>query len=75
MFVEFNPTAYTVTEGVDDFAELTLVRRGYLAQSTTVTVTTLSGTATGMGFLSTLQFIVHHIIIQLGLISRRLHIL
>ena len=51
VLVEFNPTTYTVTEGVDNFAELTLVRSGYLAQTTTVTVSFQSGTATGMSSL------------------------
>ena len=47
MFVEFDPTAYTVTEGVDAFAELNLVRSGHLDGSTVVTVSLLSGTAIG----------------------------
>ena len=34
VFVEFDPSAYTVTEGVDAFAELTLIRSGYLDQTT-----------------------------------------
>ena len=41
----FDPTAYTVTEEVN---ELTIVRSGKLSEVTTVTVTTLSGTALGM---------------------------
>ena len=47
MFVEFDPTAYNVTERVDDFANLMLVRSGDLSRVTVVTVTTVSGSATG----------------------------
>ena len=47
VFVEFDPTAYTVTEGVDAFAELTLIRSGHLIGPTIVTVSPLSGTAIG----------------------------
>ena len=47
MLVEFDPTAYTVTEGVDAFAELTLIRSGHLDETTVVTVSPLSGTAIG----------------------------
>ena len=47
VFVTFDPTAYFVTEGVNAFADLRLVRSGDLSESTTVTVTPQSGTATG----------------------------
>ncbi|CAI8054234.1 CUB and sushi domain-containing protein 1, partial [Geodia barretti] len=46
--VSFNPTSYTVTEGVDGAAELVLVRSGDLSTTTVVTVTTEAGTATGV---------------------------
>ena len=48
MFVEFDPTVYIVTEGVNAFADLRLVRSGDLSESTVVTVTPQSGTAIGM---------------------------
>jgi CUB/sushi domain-containing protein len=40
VLVSFDPTAYTVTEGVDMVALLTLVRTGDLSTETVVTVTT-----------------------------------
>ena len=46
--VSFDPTTYTVTEGVDEFAVLMLVRSGEISGITTVTVATVSGTAVGM---------------------------
>ena len=46
--VSFAPTNYTVTEGVDEFVELILVRSRDTNRSTTVTVCTESGTAVGM---------------------------
>ena len=46
--VQFSPTTYTVTEGVDTFADLQLIRTGRLDDSSVVTVTTLQGTALGM---------------------------
>ena len=48
--VSFSPTTYTVTEGVDEFVELILVRSGVLSRATVVIVTTRSGTATGVFF-------------------------
>ena len=45
--ISFEPTSYTVTEGDDGFAELILVRSGYLNRTTIVTVTTADGSATG----------------------------
>ena len=48
VIVTFDPTVYNVTEGMNNFAELTIVRSGKLSEVTTVTVTTLSGTALGM---------------------------
>ena len=46
--VSFDPTSYTVTEGEDGFAELTLVRSGDTSGATVVTVTTADGSATGI---------------------------
>ena len=46
--VSFDPTTYTVTEGVDNVANLRLVRSGGLTGAIVVTVTTASGTAMGM---------------------------
>jgi hypothetical protein len=43
--VAFSPTTYTVTEGVDEFAELVIVRSGDLSRNTTVTVTTFDASA------------------------------
>ena len=45
--VSFDPTAYTVTEGVDATAELMLVRSGD-NREVVVSVSTMSGTAIGM---------------------------
>ena len=42
------PTDYTVTEGVDGYAEMMLERRGFNNESTSVIVCTQSGTAIGM---------------------------
>ena len=46
--VSFDPTSYTVTEGIDGTAELMLVRRGNLNREVIVSLTTTSGTAVGM---------------------------
>ena len=46
--VSFDPTTYTVTEGVDGVANLMLVRSGGLTRTVEVTVTTVADTATGM---------------------------
>ena len=46
--VSFDPTTYTVTEGVDIVANLMLVRSGDLTRTVVITVTTVAGTATGM---------------------------
>ena len=46
--VQFSPISYTVTEGLDAFAILQLIRSGVLTGSSIVTVTTLQGTASGM---------------------------
>ena len=48
VFVSFDPTTYTVTEGVGGVANLMLVRSGDLARTVVITVTTVAGTATGM---------------------------
>ena len=48
VIVSFDPTSYTVTEGIDGTAELMLVRSGNLNREVVVSVTTASGTATGM---------------------------
>ena len=45
--VSFELTSYTVTEGDDGFAVLTLIRSGDLNRVTVVTVTTSDGSATG----------------------------
>ena len=47
VFVSFDPTSYTVTEGEDGFAELTLVRSGDTSGETSVTVISVPGTASG----------------------------
>ena len=54
--VSFEPTNYAVTEGVDEFAELMLVRSGYSNRTVTITVTTLGGEAHGMPDASTIKF-------------------
>ena len=53
--VSFDPTTYTVTEGVDNVANLMLVRSGSLNKTVVVTVSTASGTAMG---------ITHHCLLQ-----------
>ena len=45
--VSFHPTAYTVTEGEDGFAVLTLERSGRISDISKVSITTLSGLAEG----------------------------
>ena len=51
--VSFNPTTYTVTEGVDN-ANLMLIRSGGLTRTVVVTVTAVAGTAMGMAHHSVL---------------------
>ena len=51
VFVSFDPTSYTVTEGEDGAAELILVRSGDLSRATVVTVTTADGSAIGMLYI------------------------
>ena len=46
--VSFDPTAYTVTEGVDATAELMLVRSGDLNREVVVSVSTFDETTIGM---------------------------
>ena len=48
VIVSFDPTSYTVTEGIDGTAELMLVRSGNHNERVAVSVTTMSGTAIGM---------------------------
>ena len=48
VMVSFDPTSYTVTEGDDGLAVLTLVRSGDLSRATVVTVTTADDSAFGM---------------------------
>ena len=55
VIVSFDPTTYTVTEGVDGVANLILVRSGYLTRTVVVTVTNAAGTAMGM---------THHCLLQ-----------
>ena len=43
----FEQTSYTVTEGKDEFVEVTLVRTGDLSRNTTVTLTTFAASALG----------------------------
>ena len=45
--VSFEQTSYTVTEGEDEFVEVTLVRRGDFSRNTTVTLTTFDVSALG----------------------------
>ena len=45
--VSFEQTSYTVTEGKDEFVEVTLVRTGDLSRNTTVTLTTFDVSALG----------------------------
>ena len=52
MVVSFEKTSYTVTEGKDEFVEVTLVRNGDLSRNTTVTLTTFDASA--LGRLSTI---------------------
>ena len=47
VYVTFDPTAYTVKEGVDTHAKLLLVRSGDLSHETSVTITPIAGTALG----------------------------
>ena len=47
MVVSFEQTSYTVTEGKDEFAEVTLVRHGDFSRNTTVTLTTFDVSALG----------------------------
>ena len=53
--VSFDPTTYNVTEGVDNVANLRLVRSGGLNRTVVVTVSIASGTAMG---------ITHHCLLQ-----------
>lgn len=46
--VGFDPTVYTVTEGVNEVVLLTLVRSGNTDLSASVSFMTLTGTADGM---------------------------
>ena len=46
--MSFDPTTYTVTEGVDGVANLMLVRSGGLTRTVVVTINIATGTAMGM---------------------------
>ena len=46
--VSFDPTTYTVTEGLDNVANLMLIRSGDLTRTVVITVATAAGTAMGM---------------------------
>ena len=48
VIVSFDPTSYTITEGIDGTTELMLLRSGNLNREVAVSVTTMSGTAIGM---------------------------
>ena len=52
MLVSFDPTSYTVTEGENETAVLSLVRSGDLSRATVVTVSPTPGTATGRALSS-----------------------
>ena len=52
--MSFEKTSYTVTEGKDEFVEVTLVRSGDLSTNTTVTLTTFDVSA--LGKLTTLLY-------------------
>ena len=52
MIVDFDPILYTVTEGVDGVAVLTLVRSGDLTGETTIDLSFTSGTASGRCLLT-----------------------
>ena len=52
MIVSLATTDYTVTEGVYKYAELTLIRRGGSGVTTTVTLNTFPGSATGKQHLA-----------------------
>ena len=52
--VQFSPITYTVTEGLDEFAVLQLIRSGVLTGSSVVTVTTLQDTVSGMNSIQML---------------------
>ena len=47
MVVSFEQTSYTVTEGEDEFVEVTLVRTGDLSRNSTVTLTTFDVSTLG----------------------------
>ena len=51
VLVSFDPTFYSVTEGVDDNAILRLVRTGDLSRETVVTVNPTPGSALGIDLL------------------------
>ena len=46
--VSFESTTYTVTEGIDEFAQIILIIAGGLSRETSVVVTTFDATANGM---------------------------
>ena len=54
----FDPTTYTVIEGVDNVVNLRLFRSGNLTTTIVVTVTTAAGTAMGMPHNCLLQYCV-----------------
>ena len=64
VIVSFDPTTYTVTEGVDDVANLMLIRSGGLTRTVVVTVTTVAGTATGMTHHCLLPHCVRHALLE-----------
>ena len=49
VIVGFDPTAYHVTEGVNSIVTLRVVRTGSIGIPVTATVTTVPGTAEGLG--------------------------
>ena len=64
VIVSFDPTTYTVTEGVDGVANLMLVRSGGLTRTVVVTVTTVAGTATGMTHHCLLPHCIRHALLE-----------
>ena len=62
--VSFDPTTYTVTEGVDDVANLMLVRSGGLTRTIVVTVITVAGTATGITHHCLLPHCIRHALLD-----------
>lgn len=63
--VFFDPTGYTVTEGVDTVATLMVARSGGLARTVVVSITLTDGTAIGMTHHCLQQHCIQHTMIDL----------